>query len=59
MTNGRNEVEVTGVKHYTGEEYESELGSVYQVTFRYQAAAMLGETTWAGYKVDSNGTWVQ
>ena len=49
VTNGRNEAEVTSVKRYDGEDYESDLGSVYVVKFKYQAAAMLGETTWAGW----------
>lgn len=49
VTNGRNEVKTTSVKRYTGEDYESELGNVYQVKFKYQVAAQLGETTWAGW----------
>lgn len=49
VTNGRNEAEVISVKRYTGEDYESDLGNVYQVKFKYQIAAMLGETTWAGW----------
>ena len=49
MTNGRNEAKVSSVKKYTGEDYESDLGNVYQVKFKYQAAAQLGETAWAGW----------
>lgn len=45
----RNEAEITSVKKYTGSSYESELGYVYAVKFTYQAAAQLGETTWAGW----------
>ena len=49
VTNGRNEAKVSSVKKYTGEDYESDLGNVYQVKFKYQAAAQLGETAWAGW----------
>ena len=49
VTNGRNEAKVSSVKKYTGEDYESDLGNVYQVKFKYQVAAQLGETAWAGW----------
>ena len=48
VTNGSNEAKVSSVKKYTGEDYESDLGNVYQVKFKYQVAAQLGETAWAG-----------
>ena len=49
VTNGRNEAKISSVKRYTGEDYESDLGNVYQVKFKYQTAAQLGETSWAGW----------
>lgn len=49
VTNGRNEVKVTSVSKYTGDAYETDLNYLYTVKFTYQAAAQLGETTWAGW----------
>lgn len=49
VTNGRNEAKISSVKKYTGEDYESDLGNVYEVKFKYQVAAQLGETAWAGW----------
>ena len=50
VTNGRNEAEITSVKRYTGDDYETEEDAViYAVKFTYQAAAKLSETTWAGW----------
>lgn len=36
VTNGRNEAKVSSVKKYTGEDYESDLGNVYEVKFKYR-----------------------
>ncbi len=51
VTNGRNEAEVTSVKKYTGDDYETEDADarVYEVKFTYQIAAKLAQTTWAGW----------
>lgn len=49
VTNGRNDAEITSVKRYNGEDYESDLGNVYMVKFKYQAVVRLGETAWAGW----------
>lgn len=48
---GRNEVEITSVDRYTGSKYEEDYpdGRIYRVKFRYQVAAQLGDTSWAGW----------
>lgn len=48
---GRNEVEITSVDRYTGSKFEEDYpdGDIYRVKFRYQVAAQLGDTSWAGW----------
>lgn len=56
VTNGRNDAEVTSVKKYTGDEYETDMNYIYTVKFKYQSAVKLGETTWAGWDSAASST---
>lgn len=46
-----NEVEITSVTKYTGDDYEEDYpgAAIYRVRFSYQVVAQLGDTSWAGW----------